>query len=52
MEGIAKQVNSFKKIIIKKHMIAYEEREFRKNEAAEIVVQIERFYQWGIKQLQ
>ena len=52
VEGIAQQTNSFKKIIIKKHMIAYEEREFRKNEAAEIVLQIERFYHWGIKQLE
>ncbi len=49
--GIEQKANSFKKIILKKHMIAYEEREFRKSEAAEISQQTERFYQWGVAQL-
>ncbi|MCB9757941.1 MAG: hypothetical protein H6753_05935 [Candidatus Omnitrophica bacterium] len=50
-ENIAQQTHSFKKIIVKKHMIAYEEREFRKNEAAEIIQQAERFYRWGVSKL-
>lgn len=49
--GIEQQANNFKRIILKKHMIAYEEREFRKSEAAEIAQQTERFYQWGVSQL-
>ena len=51
IEGVAQQAHSFKKIISKKHMIAYEEREFRKSEADEIAKQIERFYRWGMSQL-
>ena len=51
VEGVAQQANNFKRIILKKHMIAYEEREFRKSEAAEIAQQTERFYRWGVSQL-
>ena len=51
IEGAGQQAHSFRKIISKKHMIAYEEREFRKSEADEITKQIERFYRWGMSQL-
>ena len=51
VEGVGQQAHSFKKIIAKKHMIAYEEREFRKGEAGEIAQQIERFYRWGVSVL-
>lgn len=50
-ESISQQTHSFRRIIVKKHMIAYEEREFRKSEAAEIIQQIERFYRWGVSKL-
>ena len=51
VEAVAQQASNFKRIIAKKHMIAYEEREFRKSEAIEIVQQVERFYQCGVGQL-
>ena len=51
IESIKQYVNAFEKIISKKHMVAYEEREFRQSEALEIVKQTERFYQWGMSQL-
>ncbi len=45
----AKQyVTAFDKIISKKHMVAYEEREFRQSEALEIIKQTERFFNWGM----
>ncbi len=49
--GVKQYVNTFDKIISKKHMVAYEEREFRQSEALEIVKQTERFFQWGMSQL-
>jgi hypothetical protein len=51
IEGVEQQAHNFKRVILKKHMIAYEEREFRKSEASEIAQQTERFYRWGISQL-
>ncbi len=47
VDGVKQYVNSFEKIISKKHMVAYEEREFRQSEALEIIKQTERFYSWG-----
>ena len=44
---IQQQAVLFHKILSKKHMIAYEEREFRQSEAIEIVKQVKRFYQWA-----
>ena len=37
-----------KLIIAKKNAIAYDEREFYKSEAQEILKQVIRFYGWGI----
>ena len=50
-EGVKQYANTLDKIISKKHMVAYEEREFRQSEALEIAKQTERFFQWGIDQL-
>ena len=50
-DGVRPYANAFDKIISKKHMVAYEEREFRQSEAMEIAKQAERFFQWGINQL-
>ncbi|MDE2009983.1 MAG: hypothetical protein KGJ09_07900 [Candidatus Omnitrophica bacterium] len=48
-DNVVQQGRNFEKIIAKKHMIAYEGREFRPSEAAEIAQQAERFYQCGVK---
>ncbi len=42
----ASEMNTFKRIIAKKSLIAYECREFRKSEAADIAKLAERFYKW------
>lgn len=45
------EANTFKRIIAKKNVIAYESREFRQAEAVEILKLTERFYHWTISKL-
>jgi len=45
------QANAFKRIIAKKNLIAYENREFRQTEAIDILKLAERFYRWTISKL-
>lgn len=44
--GINSEVNTFKRIIAKKSIIAYECREFRRSEAIDIAKLAKRFYKW------
>lgn len=45
------EVNTFKRIIAKKNLIAYENREFRQSEAIDILKLTERFYKWTTSKL-
>lgn len=45
------EANTFKRIIVKKSIIAYECREFRQTEALEISKLAERFYRWTTSKL-
>ena len=45
------EANTFKRIIVKKNLIAYECREFRQTEAADILKLAERFYRWTTSKL-
>jgi HEPN domain-containing protein len=45
------EANTFKRIIVKKSIIAYECREFRQTEAIEISKLTERFYRWTTSKL-
>lgn len=45
------ETNTFKRIIVKKNLIAYECREFRQTEAVEISKLAERFYRWTASKL-
>lgn len=45
------EANTFKRIIVKKNLIAYECREFRQTEAIEISKLAERFYRWATSKL-
>ena len=45
------QANTFKRIIAKKNLIAYENREFRQTEAMDILKLAERFYMWTTSKL-
>lgn len=45
------EVNTFKRIIARKNLIAYECREFRQAEAIDILKLAERFYRWTSSKL-
>lgn len=45
------ETNTFKRIIAKKNLIAYECRDFRQTEASDILKLAERFYRWTISKL-
>ncbi|MFA5363347.1 MAG: hypothetical protein WC335_08965 [Candidatus Omnitrophota bacterium] len=51
VSGIEKQTAAARRIIAKKNIIAYENREFRESEAADIYKQAERFYLWAFEYL-
>jgi hypothetical protein len=45
-EIAAGEIATFKRIVAKKNLIAYENREFRQAEALDIVKMTEKFYEW------
>lgn len=49
--GIEKQVAAVRRIIAKKNVIAYENREFRESDAADIFKLTGRFYRWAFEYL-
>jgi len=49
--GIERQAALVRRIIAKKNVIAYENREFRESDALDIVKQTERFYRWAFEYL-
>ncbi len=51
IDGIEKQIATVRRIIAKKNVIAYENREFRETDASDIFKQAERFYNWAFKYL-
>jgi HEPN domain-containing protein len=51
IDGIEKQTATVRRIISKKNVIAYENREFRESDASDIFKQAERFYKWAVEYL-
>jgi len=51
IKDIAQKSQTAKRIIAKKNTVAYENRAFIKSEALDMIKQVERFYQWAIKQI-
>jgi len=49
--GVEKQVATVRRIIAKKNVIAYEDREFRGSDALDIFKQAGRFYRWASEYL-
>jgi len=47
VRGIDSQAANLRRIIAKKNAVAYEDREFRQGEAADICRQAERFFLWA-----
>jgi len=50
-DSVKNAASSFKRIIAKKNLVAYESREFRKGDAGDILKITERFYGWTISNL-
>ena len=51
IDGVEKQTATVRRIIAKKNVIAYENREFRESDASDIFKQAERFYRWSFEYL-
>ncbi len=51
IKDIAQKSQTAKRIIAKKNIVAYENRDFIKSEALDIIKQVQRFYQWAIEQI-
>ena len=51
IEGIEKQTATVRRVIAKKNVIAYDNREFRESDASDIFKQAERFYKWAVEYL-
>ncbi len=51
IDGLERQIATVRRIIAKKNVIAYEDREFRESEASDIFKQTERFYHWAFEYL-
>jgi HEPN domain-containing protein len=45
-EAVSGEIVTFKRIVAKKNLIAYENREFRQSDALDIVKMAKRFYEW------
>jgi len=51
IKDIVQKSQTAKRIIAKKNTVAYENRDFIKSEALDMIKQVQRFYQWAIKQI-
>jgi HEPN domain-containing protein len=51
IDGIEKQAATVRRIIAKKNVIAYENRDLRESDASDISKQAERFYKWAVEYL-
>lgn len=48
IENLEQKAQVAKRIIAKKNLVSYENREFLKNEALDLIKQVQRFYEWAI----
>lgn len=51
IKDIAQRSQTAKRIIAKKNLVAYENRDFTRNEALDIIKQVQRFYEWAVDQI-
>ena len=51
IKNVAQKSQTAKRVIAKKNLIAYEDRDFLKNEALDMIKQVQRFYDWAIEQI-
>ena len=51
IEGIVQKSQIARRIIAKKNVVAYEDRDFTRNEALELIKHVQRFFQWATEQI-
>ena len=51
IDGLIQKSHAARRIIAKKNLIEYENRDFIRNEALDMIKQVQRFYDWAITQI-
>ncbi len=51
IKDVTQKSQTARRVIAKKNLIEYENRDFTKNEALDMIKQVQRFYDWAIKQV-
>ncbi len=51
IKDVSQKAQTAKRVIAKKNTVAYENRNFFKREALDMIKQVQRFYDWAIRQL-
>lgn len=51
INDLSQKSQSARRIIAKKNLIEYENRDFIKSEALDMIKQVRRFYEWAVKQI-
>ena len=51
IEGVDKKSRTARRVIAKKNLVAYEDRDFLKAEALDLIKHVQRFYDWSTKQI-
>jgi len=51
IEGLTQKAQAARRIIAKKNLIEYENRDFIKSEALDMIKQVQRFYDWAVMQI-
>ncbi len=51
IKEIAQKSQAARRIIAKKNLVEYENRDFTRNDALDMIKQVQRFYDWVIKQV-
>lgn len=49
IDDVAQKSQTARRVIAKKNVVSYENRDFLKSEALDLIKQVERFYRWAIE---
>ncbi|MBL7071441.1 MAG: hypothetical protein ISS26_04645 [Candidatus Omnitrophica bacterium] len=49
IKDVAQKSQAARRVIAKKNLIEYENRDFKQNEALDLIKQVQRFYDWAIE---
>ena len=51
IQDVSQKAQTARRIIAKKNLIEYGNRDFTRNEALDMIKQVQRFYDWAVKQM-